>query len=78
MFRSSNSIRIHKSNRNNKKIIIFDIGFRNEIFNITTNYIRKNLVVLEIITTIKKLDKEILVYNILRNNLERRHLRLTH
>ena len=54
-----------------KKEIIFDGSFRNEIFNITTNYIRKNLVVLEIITTIKKLDKEILVFNILRNNLER-------
>ena len=61
-----------------KKEIIFDGGFRNEIFNIITNYIRKNLAFLEIITTIKKLDKEILMFNILRNNLERKHLRLNH
>ena len=58
--------------------IIFDRGFRNEIFNIITNYIRKNLAVLEIITTTKRLDKERLMFNILRNNLEMRHLKLTH
>ena len=60
------------------KEIIFDREFRNEIFNIITNYIKKNLAVLEIIITTKKLDKERLVFNILRNNLERRHLKLTH
>ena len=59
-----------------RKEIILDGGFRNEIFNIITNYIRKNLAVLEIITTTKRLDKEILVFNILRSNLEKRHLKL--
>ena len=61
-----------------RKEIIFDGGLRNEIFNVITNYIKKNLAVLEIITTTKKLGKERLVFNILRNNLERRHLKLTH
>ena len=74
MFRSFNSSEYINPVEIIRKEIIFDGGFRNEIFNIITNYIRKNLVVLEIITTIKKLDKERLVFNILRNNLEKRHL----
>ena len=59
-----------------KKEIIFDGGFRNEIFNIIIDYIKKNLAFLEIITTAKGLDKERLVFNILRSNLEKRHLKL--
>ena len=46
------------------------------IFNIITNYIKKNFVVLEIIASTHNSDKERLVLNILRNNLERKHLRL--
>ena len=78
MFRSSSFNRIYKSIEIIRKEIIFDGGFRNEICNIIKKYIKKNLVVLEIITTTKRLDKERLVFNILRNNLERRHLKLTH
>ena len=47
-----------------------------EIFNIITEYIRTNLAVLEIITTAQRLDKERFVFNILRSNLEKRHLKL--
>ena len=35
-----------------------------------------NLAVLEIITTAQRLDKKRLVFNILKSNLEKRHLKL--
>ena len=60
-----------------KREIIFDGAFRNEILNTITSYLKRNFVLLEIITSTYKADKERLVFNILRNNLERKHLRLT-
>ena len=56
--------------------ILFDGAFRKEIFDIIRNYIKTNCAVLQIRASTQKLNKERLVFDILRNNLESRHLRL--
>ena len=60
-----------------KREAFFDGGFRKEIFEIILKYIKRNCDILQLIASTKKLDKERLDCNILRNNLEIRHLRLT-
>ena len=57
-----------------KRELIFNNNFRIEITNIVTKYIKRNLGILHILTTSQDLEKERLVFYIIRNNLNNKHL----